>query len=324
MKKTKNIGDHVFFKPSEIAGDRVKAYNPTLADIGGSFMLVFRYENVGTYVTSLGSVELDRETVKPISGLKDIKVTRTASKITTIDDPRFFRHKNKSFLCHCQGAEYQAYQWCSSVCIALVEANHLQCTALITPNYGGNHNWIQTGRNGELKAEKNWSYLGAWGDEMLFTYTLHPFEIIRMPVGGGITQLHCFKDWENPWGRFLGGGTSFAEWDDKHVITMFHSFVNVGGQRVYDAGFLLVDSQSWLPKYISKKPVVTGWADMDRDFRFASEPSSNYRPLVYWPSGIVPKRDHLMISFGWNDCMCGISYFSRKDIESGLVPVKLK
>jgi predicted GH43/DUF377 family glycosyl hydrolase len=156
---------------------------------------------------------------------------------------------------------------------------------------------------------------------MMFAYKLEPFELILVkPDSSAI--FHSKLEWNNPWKRFLAGGTSFEEYDDDTYITMFHShLMDQQGQRNYDAGWLLVDKATLKPTFISKKPVAWGWDDPSKDIRYQLEPDSGWRPLVFYPAGLIVKRKEIVVSAGWNDCRCMICFFSREDIEKTLIKI---
>jgi predicted GH43/DUF377 family glycosyl hydrolase len=310
--------------PKDLAGDLVRAYNPTIFQMRNKTWMIFRYENSGKYHTALGRIELDEDTFKPVGSVVVNNVVRTSNRVTTIDDPRFFRTRGKGAICYVQGGELQNYKWSSSVCISDLDGGNFQSISTLVPAYGQNFNWLQTSRLSDVGCEKNWSFLADAGNDMLFVYNHHPFEVIQVNRQGHTKLLHKLE-YENPWGRFLAGGTSFVDWDNDTLISMFHSYYKMeNGQRIYDAGFMLVDKQSLKPTYISKKPIVRGWRDDLKDLRPRVEPGSPWNPVVWFPCGILPRRKDVVISFGWNDSHCGIAFFEREQILEGLIKVETK
>jgi hypothetical protein len=314
--------DWFFIDPKALFGEGVKAYNPTIFQMNLKTWMIFRYEANGTFHTELARVELDPDTLKAIGPVAPVRITRSSARVQTIDDARFMNHKGKGLLVHCQGAEYQNYVWTSSICIADMDRNNFQCMSLIVPRYGKNVNYAQTGNHAEVWTEKNWSYLTDYDWDMVFVYKHHPFEVIRVDRNANATVVHKL-DFENPWGRGIFGGTSYAEWDNDTLISMVHSYeVTPAGQRVYDAGWMLVDKHSYKPTFISKKPVVRGWDDPANDVRKTLEPNSGWMPIVWYPTGIMVRRREVVISFGWNDCRCGIAYFDKDQITKDLVKIE--
>ena len=316
-----------YYDPRDVAGDTVRAYNPTLAEVNGKIWLVFRYECGSFYNTSLGRVELDRDSLRPIAPMQDLRMIHASPKVTTMDDPRHIRFKNQNYLLVCQGGQYQDYRWCGSITLCNIDVLNFQTRNMVTPSYGRNINWLQTGRLDDIGCEKNWSYFDQYGDEMLFAYTLEPLVMIRVNPQNGLSTHHSQVAWkeQNTFKRFLGGGTVFFDWDDTQKATFFHTFRSRNGQRVYDSGVLLVDRGSLKPTWMSKGPLVRSWNDPEKDLRYrlSHEVESKYRPVVYWPSGVIVRRSEIVVSFGWNDSHCGISYFDRKDIENSLVKINV-
>ena len=316
----KNLSYHMI-DPKDLSGENSKAYNPTIFMRDKRIFMVYRTEEGTNTHTNLSRVELDPDTYKPISRPAIMSVVRSSGRVTTIDDPRFFRHRNKHMLAVNQGTHLPDWKWATSMTITDLSGPTLQSTMVMTPRYGNNINYIQSGRTDEIFTEKNWTFVRSWENDMLFAYTLTPFELIRIPQNNEV-KFHSKVGWENPWKRFLGGGTSFEDFDDDTLICMFHSHqMDEKDRRNYDAGWLLVDKQSLKPTFISKKPVAWGWEDVVKDIRYSLEPNSGWRPLCFYPCGLLVGRKEIIVSAGWNDCRCMICYFSREDITKTLVKI---
>lgn len=293
-------------------GHSVKVYNPTIVEIKNQKWLVFRAENPGSYATSLAKIKLN-DKLETEGRAEKLEVARIASHIQTIDDPRVFYFAGKAYISHVQGVETGSWNWATAVVISELTS---KCKISPGPSslvkYGSNVNFSSSSKYTPSR-EKNWIFFEHPDTGQLeFIYNFRPLTlavVFNDTMAKTLASFDSAKDIPH----FVSGGSNMVKWSDSEFVTAVHGFETINGQRRYFFQFLLYDfrlrriSKLGRDKFYSQ--VVKG-----TDLRFIYEPNSNYRPDVIYPCGLIKHNELLIVSFGWQDCSCGLGFFTADEI----------
>jgi len=292
-----------------------KCYNPSIVKRGDDLLMAYRTEpNLNSWLSDVNLVTLDIHG-KPKSKYKQARIARSSSRINSIEDPRLFRWRGRTWILACEATYSTKRLWQQSSCQTL---NELTIDGTIgrsvLPRIGNNLNYCNF--NGREQAiEKNWTPLVTADDELCLVHWINPLSIYKFEDDKGFVPVKIGEAPKSePW--IYSGGTPLVHLKDSTYVGLFHKWImGDGGQRVYSSGWYSLDLKTLKVRILLEMDRM-GWADKSLDLRYKLEPNAGWRPLVMFPGGLVRHEENFIVSYGWNDCRCALDIVPVEKIES--------
>jgi predicted GH43/DUF377 family glycosyl hydrolase len=155
------------------------------------------------------------------------------------------------------------------------------------PNYDGRQkNWVPFDRG--------------------YIYSFSPFVVCHGPEPR-INKLLFYPRWKY---GFIKGGTPAIPYDNNEYLTIFHSTKRYNGVNFYFAGAITFTMDTFMPKRISRYPIIAPYPDDD--------PERHNTSYVVFPAGIIIEDNVIYISYGYNDHAIKIHACSKEDLNWNL------
>jgi len=234
------------------------------------------------------------------------------------EDVRFFTHKGQPYLSACTfewfsdmtppaytGAHQAAWLFEERYQQNILEDNRFFSKKRFDPVYRNNRGT----NDGRLGPEKNWLFY-PYKDRLFLLYETSPFTVASLTDDFVVTteSVTHFIDWK--YGHIRGGSNPVLH--DGLMWTFFHSSRDGqirNGKRRYYMGCLAFDPDTYMVKYLTPEPLLTG----STNDRWGAD-----KPACVFPGSCILRNNIWHLSGGCNDLDCFMATISHNMLTSRL------